>query len=528
MSASESQSMSGSEPDSEEVSGSGDESMQESGDSESEEEQEILGPKVLPARGTRGNRMNTLIAEEDSADEDFWQQEFFAEEGKDEEYEKSSEGEDEADTDFSESESESDEENAQEQKESVRTSRHKPLKPPGSKKLSVTKPKQPLSEEAKALQADLKAERLTQQALPGEAPTLRHSTRIRVEEAQQVRQRAEKVKPKRVRPQVELRPLTQDELLAEAARTELDNLRDLEQMVALEEATRKKAMYKRSKYSGPMIRFHSKRIEEVALTMVEVVNMPPPPHMLPMKAPKPPAQLRCAITGKAARYRDPVSGYGYADLGAYKELKQRLQNEKRGLMTGKRTKRQAIRAPSVPRSAQEAMSDSDAVHHTGSGAVQDNGADSLPEPASTAPEAAAGMPTANTIAAQASVPASGATAAATSETQALPSTATDVAGHSKSSHHGTAELPVSGIPDETAVHAAIQDSNSVSSAAISPITGASVAAATQVAPHGRNAAVNKGATANAAADSTVVQAPTAHGASTAPNNASALVVNAPK
>lgn len=104
MSASESQSVaSGSEPDSEEVSGSGDESMEESGDSGSEEEQEILEPKVLPARGTRGNRMNTLIAEEDSADEEFWQQEFFAEEGKDQEYEKSSEGEDEADTDFSES-----------------------------------------------------------------------------------------------------------------------------------------------------------------------------------------------------------------------------------------------------------------------------------------------------------------------------------------------------------------------------------------------------------------------------------------
>ena len=64
---------------------------------------------------------------------------------------------------------------------------------------------------------------------------------------------------------VEQRPLTQDELLAEAARTELDNLRDLEQMVALEEATRKKAMYKRSKYSGPMIRFHSKKVEDVGL-----------------------------------------------------------------------------------------------------------------------------------------------------------------------------------------------------------------------------------------------------------------------
>lgn len=67
---------------------------------------------------------------------------------------------------------------------------------------------------------------------------------------------------------VEQRPLTQDELLAEAARTELDNLRDLEQMVALEEATRKKAMYKRSKYSGPMIRFHSKKVEDVGLVSI--------------------------------------------------------------------------------------------------------------------------------------------------------------------------------------------------------------------------------------------------------------------
>lgn len=73
------------------------------------------------------------------------------------------------------------------------------------------------------------------------------------------------VKPRRIRPTVEQRPFTQDELLAEAARTELDNLRDLEQMVALEEATRKKAMYKRSKYSGPMIRFHSKKVEDVGL-----------------------------------------------------------------------------------------------------------------------------------------------------------------------------------------------------------------------------------------------------------------------
>ena len=262
--------------------------------------------------------------------------------------------------------------------------------------------------------------------------------------------------------------------------------------------------------------------------MVEVVNMLPPPHMLPMKAPKPPAQLRCAITGKAARYRDPVSGYGYADLEAYKELKQRLQNEKRGIMTGKRTKRQAIRAPSVPRSVQQAMSDSDAIHHTDSGAVQDSGADTLPEPASAAPVAATGMPAANTIAAQASAPASVTNVAATSEIHALASSATDATGHSKSSLPGTAATPVSDIPNETALHVALQNSNPVSTAAISHTTGASVAAATQVSPHGSNAtADNEGATASAAADSAAVQVPIAHGASTAPNSSSALAMNAP-
>lgn len=107
MSASESADL----DDQEDASASSDASMQDaassdedSGNSEEEEsEEEVLEPKVLPARGTRGNRMTALVADEDSADEEFWQQEFFAEAGKDEEYQKSSEGEDEADTDFSES-----------------------------------------------------------------------------------------------------------------------------------------------------------------------------------------------------------------------------------------------------------------------------------------------------------------------------------------------------------------------------------------------------------------------------------------
>ena len=71
--------------------------------SEDSSEEEL--PKVeLPNRSTRGSRHRGLVEEEDSADEDFWKQDFFAEEARDEKYHTESESEDVADTDFSESE----------------------------------------------------------------------------------------------------------------------------------------------------------------------------------------------------------------------------------------------------------------------------------------------------------------------------------------------------------------------------------------------------------------------------------------
>ena len=103
--------------------------------------------------------------------------------------------------------------------------------------------------------------------------------------------------------------------------------------------------------------------------MVEVVNMLPPPHMLPQKAPKLAAPLRCAITGKPAKYRDPASGYGYADLEAYKELKQRMQSERRGL-TGKRTKRQSSKGLGMSAHMHRQDTGSDVAQHV-TGAAQD-------------------------------------------------------------------------------------------------------------------------------------------------------------
>lgn len=81
------------------------EESSEAQSSEEEGESQEVVPKVeLPSRSTRGSRLQGLLDEQDSADENFWKQEFFAEEARDERYRTESESEDVADTDFSESE----------------------------------------------------------------------------------------------------------------------------------------------------------------------------------------------------------------------------------------------------------------------------------------------------------------------------------------------------------------------------------------------------------------------------------------
>lgn len=59
----------------------------------------------LPQRTTRGRRMAAqLDEEEDAADNDFWNQEFFKEEAVDDDYKTESEPEDIIDSDFDEEE----------------------------------------------------------------------------------------------------------------------------------------------------------------------------------------------------------------------------------------------------------------------------------------------------------------------------------------------------------------------------------------------------------------------------------------
>lgn len=47
----------------------------------------------------------------------------------------------------------------------------------------------------------------------------------------------------------------------------------------------------------------------------------PPLWLRRMRAPQPPPQPRCLVTGQAAQYRDPQSGQPYSSLAAFKRLK---------------------------------------------------------------------------------------------------------------------------------------------------------------------------------------------------------------
>lgn len=145
-------------------------------------------------------------------------------------------------------------------------------------------------------------------------------------------------------------------MLNEAARTEIENLKSLQMMVALEEATKKKANAKKAKYVGPMVRWKSHAIKVKATTAatatadgdakegeiqaeteeqreevmeeqttLEVRNMQTPEELLPHRALPPPPAPVCVVSGKPARYKDPKTGAPYADLEAYKELKRRSE-----------------------------------------------------------------------------------------------------------------------------------------------------------------------------------------------------------
>lgn len=67
-------------------------------------------------------------------------------------------------------------------------------------------------------------------------------------------------KPRKAQVRAEHRPLTQEELLEEAAQTELENSASVAALMAAEEEIRARAAVRKAKYCGPLLRYHSLKV----------------------------------------------------------------------------------------------------------------------------------------------------------------------------------------------------------------------------------------------------------------------------
>ncbi|KAJ7530096.1 hypothetical protein O6H91_15G078800 [Diphasiastrum complanatum] len=123
----------------------------------------------------------------------------------------------------------------------------------------------------------------------------------------------------------EERRMTQKEMLQEAAQTEFMNLQSLQRMLAREEEVKKRAVIRKSLYTGPQIRFHSVHGRNV-LQFTEVNTLP---AVINSKAPHYPERPVCVITGQPAKYRDPKTGLPYSTKEAFKRIRERLHKDDR-------------------------------------------------------------------------------------------------------------------------------------------------------------------------------------------------------
>mmetsp|Transcript_43395 Transcript_43395/g.106157 ORF Transcript_43395/g.106157 Transcript_43395/m.106157 type:complete len:323 (-) Transcript_43395:79-1047(-) len=173
----------------------------------------------------------------------------------------------------------------------------------GGKSASARSRKQPRTEGASGGRADR---------------SFRSSTKERSEISKESAKVAAQVKQESAknRPAVEERRLTQEELLQEAKLTAIENEKDLQRLVRIEEDM-KKVVWNKAALTGPRIVWHStKDIQTV--TWTEPSTMPPAFTQQHVPAGNKP---KCVITGLPAMYRDPLSGHPYAHQNAFKKLR---------------------------------------------------------------------------------------------------------------------------------------------------------------------------------------------------------------
>ncbi|XP_028819943.1 vacuolar protein sorting 72 homolog a [Denticeps clupeoides] len=313
-------------------------------------------------RATAGNRMSKLLDAEE--EDEFYKTTYggFNDESGDDEYKgDQSDTEDEVDSDFDIDEGDEpdsdQEEDAPRRKSRVVTKAYKePVK------VAKPKTKRPSEELKKTERAKATQKRSVQEFQDfGEIrksvrqSTSEHTrkTNLRLQERQEA--------PRRRRGAHHDRPLTQDELLAEAKITAEINLRSLENYERLE-ADKKKQVHKKQRFDGPTIRYHSVLMPLLSDSLlkeenvdVEGLDQDTPqtaasstasqnssgalcsrsfitlsdqqafeaafPSSVRASLPLP-VQEVCPITHKAALYRDPVTDIPYANARAFRIIRE--------------------------------------------------------------------------------------------------------------------------------------------------------------------------------------------------------------
>ncbi|KNA17438.1 hypothetical protein SOVF_079950 [Spinacia oleracea] len=297
------------------------------------------------SRATRGKRMNKLLDDEVEEDEAFWNQDALLEEENDNEYEAEPEIADEFDSDFNEDESEPDDDGGQNEADAREKRPKKRLVYTGKPQTKKKKKKKDLSKLEESLRDEMDKDVSNSMEAPdgkkhSDQPTtpdhheegdevegeksVRKSTRtavvVRQAEREAIRAALQATtKPVKRKKEGEEKRMSQEEMLLEAAQTEITNLRHLERVLAREEEVKKRAIVHKEVYTGPQMRYSSKNGD----TVIEFRNGLSFESEISTKSVPYPQKALCAVTGLPAKYRDPKTGLPYATKEAFQTIRER-------------------------------------------------------------------------------------------------------------------------------------------------------------------------------------------------------------
>ncbi|KAK2998223.1 hypothetical protein RJ639_024175 [Escallonia herrerae] len=120
------------------------------------------------------------------------------------------------------------------------------------------------------------------------------------------------MKPIKRRKEGEEKRMTQEEMLLEAAQTEIMNLRNLERVLAREEEVKKRAVVHKAVFGNSYLEFSN------GVSFESEIATTSEPY---------PEKAVCAVTGLPAKYHDPKTGLSYATKEAFQIIRKRFSDE---------------------------------------------------------------------------------------------------------------------------------------------------------------------------------------------------------